>query len=154
VDLSLREEPYAFRGWTLDELDVPTRTQPDVGEDDRHVDVLRQLEPIDCDPPALEIADRPYGPGSEQLEAAGVDAREDRYRVAGLDPDDRRRRKVEGDVEDTGGHRVFEGLRLRRVCDIDRDVLDRREALGLQQVADQELRGLAHRRRLGKPDPG
>ena len=68
--------------------------------------MLARAQSLHADPLALQVADAADAFVGEQLEAAGMHAGQHRDRLAGIDRDDERRRKVEAEIDLAARDRV------------------------------------------------
>src|SRR5215472_3070471 len=105
VDFPLGEKLHGFRRTASDPIDLRAGIETDVGHHAGEKDMLRRSELEHGDGLSLQVTDRTDALGAEQLEAAGVQPREDDDRVARFNPDDRRPGKLIVDVGLAGGER-------------------------------------------------
>src|SRR6516225_10567273 len=101
----------------------------------------RRAQRSQSDPLALKVGNGVDAFLGEQLDAARHPAGQDRYRLAGIDPNDIRRRKVEAEIRLTGPYRV-RGLSGRPRIDI----ADIGKTFGAEELLGHVYRGAAKSR--------
>src|SRR5262249_14892258 len=99
IDLSVGEELHRRAGGTGDPVDILRRIEPDMRRQGGDEHVRGGAEVGHANGLASEVRDAADTFLAEQLEAADMDAADDRDLLAGIDRNDKRGRKVQCEVD-------------------------------------------------------
>src|SRR4029077_6898464 len=99
VDLAFRKKLLGGHRWACDPVDILDGIKPNIGRHGGQEHMRGRPEALPPYVPALEIRDAANAFVSEQLEAAGVHACEDRYRVSSVDRNHQRRCEIQTEID-------------------------------------------------------